>query len=367
MRAAKVCVCLTILLVAGCTKNESTTSPKPIPETTITLNATQYSQDHYFLDWVYRQWYQAEYSGTTLQPQPEEMPYYISGLAVWVSSNNLLDPTERYGIATDTLSSVPVSSPTGYIVSNYQNSIGQTPPQGKAYAGRWKQLTQTTPNKAGNYVFNPNTGELTITNLEQGNFAIEAIAVSYQINGPDGKWGTADDRYYGNGLISGSNPGDTLILKLIRPINLLPDDSTWFLLMKNIYPTGATSVSANGLNVTITYRYPNGDSTQESHFAGPLGQDEKWVTVLGVDKSSPPDGTFDPLVGNTLTAVDFDTSLGELIFPYLQPFSTENFANLFPMQSLFADSVGYDFVYDTSYQVANHDGIHNRFYINITY
>ena len=235
------------------------------------LNATQYSQNHYLLDWVYQQWYHSEYSGTIVQDQPQEFPYYISGLAVWVSTNNLLEPYVRYGIATDTLSSVLVNPPAtiynGYNVNNYQNSIGQAPPQGSAYVGRWKQLVQTTPNKPGNYVFNPNTGELTITNLGQGSFATEAIAVSYQINGPDGKSGTADDKFYGNGLANGSNPGDTLILKLIRPINLLPADKTWSLELKNKYPIGATSVSANGLNVTVTYRYPNQDSTQDSHFS----------------------------------------------------------------------------------------------------
>ncbi len=338
------------------------------------LNATQYSQDHYMLDWIYEQWYHSEYGGTTLQTQTQEFPYYPNQLTVWVSTNNLLDPTVRFGLATDTLSPVLVSSNSGYKLSNYVNSIGQTPPQGSAYIGRWKQLVQTTANKPGNYVYNPNTGELTITNLGQGSFSTEAIAVSYQINGPDGKAGTADDKVYGTGLSSanGANPNDTLLLKLIRPINLLPSDKTWTLLMKNIYPVGATSVSANGLGVTVTYRYPDGDSTQNSHFSGPTGPNEQWVTVLGLDKTNPnggltPDGIFDPLLGSTNTAVNFDTTLGEVIFPYLEPFATQTLINLFPQQQAFADSVGFDKLYDTSYQAAYNDGQHNRFLINITY
>jgi len=330
----------------------------------------QYSQDHYFLDWVYRQFYEPTYAGTVLTPPPQEAPYYVSQLTVWVSTQNLLDATARFGIAIDSLSPVLVTS--SYPIKNYLPYI-TNPPAGRGYAARWHQLTQTTATKQGQFTWNPNTGELTLSPAVV-QYASQAIAVSYQINGPDGKQGTADDKIYGNGVSSqnAANSLDTLVLKLIRPVDLEAREPVWTLMLKNKYPIGATGVSSSGLNVTVTYKYANPpDSTDVSHFPGSLGPNEKWVTVLGLDKTGPsgggPDGQFDLLVGNTLTAMDFDTSRGEVIFPYLEPFSDTSLSRHFPQQTLFADTVGYDALYDTTSWAAGNDVMHNRFLINVTY
>jgi hypothetical protein len=322
----------------------------------IAKHVWEYSPNHYFLDGVYRNFYN-DYYGWKSTPQPPitARPYRVLECEVWVPTTDKSDKFARFGIAIDTISSIPANA-------FYPGSYRTTTPQlaGSVEATLWRKLDRTQ------FTYNADIGVININDGVQ----YDAIAVAYRIAGTDGAQNTADDRVYGSGTLTGqpsTNPTDTILLKLVRPKMLVPGyKTTWPLQIRSIYSLGAPNVKPAGVDVNITYFRGPGDSSAVSSFKGANGQPLRWITVTGLDKTNgaggDPDQQFDQTPGLMI-----DTARGELIFPDLAPFSRATFRRQYsdPASGNYADSVGFDRAYDTLSTAASADQVHDRFLINL--
>jgi cell surface protein SprA len=108
---------------------------------------------------------------------------------------------------------------------------------------------------------------------------------------------------------------DTLILKMIKVANLIPQDLlAWEMKLKNIYQLPKTNISEQGFEFRILYHPPNFEN-----FPIFPNMSTYIITILGLDKytsgrTGPPDNKFDFLPGYTI-----DQSNGWIIFPTLKP------------------------------------------------
>ena len=109
---------------------------------------------------------------------------------------------------------------------------------------------------------------------------------------------------------------DTLNLKMIKPDNALPNDPSWDLEWKNVYYLNTSQINKEGFDLKIR-RSLGGDEEELAADGTPFLQlfdlDRK-----GVGTETEPDGIID---------LDYENILnfrrGELIFPFLAPFSAD--------------------------------------------
>lgn len=163
------------------------------------------------------------------------------------------------------------------------------------------------------YVVNEDLGYIRLTRPIQDT---EILAVSYELS-ERGKTGVI--RSVGE-LTEEVLEGDTIHLKLIKPLTRSPDYSTWPLEFRNVYYLGATNIDPDGFEVQILYKEGN------------LGNDERdnegktFLHLFGLDSldenSNPfPDDVIDKYNPNIV-----NRQTGELIFPMLHPFEIDTLA-----------------------------------------
>lgn len=138
-------------------------------------------------------------------------------------------------------------------------------------------------------------------------------------------------RTYGTLLSQLSDTGSVpIFLKLIKPKNPRPSDSTWNLEWKNVYSIGTRGMSPEGFELKI-FRKPdqagNPEEALKLEGQNPVG----YLYVFGLDSldkngNRKPDGVID----NNPNIISW--SRGELIFPDLRPFDPENPNSLLPPQ-----------------------------------
>ena len=148
---------------------------------------------------------------------------------------------------------------------------------------------------------------------DQGKFKLyipisddELLAVAYK---------TADGNVIGN---VDFNPltDTTAFLKLIKPRNPRPTDSTWDLMLRNVYYLGARNIDKEGFEVKIFYDTPSGNDEETIQTKDGV---RSFLNIFGfdqVDKS----GTKNP--DNVIDDNAFFLRLaeGEVEFPNLKPF-----------------------------------------------
>ncbi|MDQ3019899.1 MAG: hypothetical protein M3R36_04910 [Bacteroidota bacterium] len=116
---------------------------------------------------------------------------------------------------------------------------------------------------------------------------------------------------------AGVNSTDTLVLKMIKVENLVPQNLlAWELKLKNIYQLPKTNIVQSGFEFDIKY-FINGNYS----FTFP-NMNTYLITILGLDKytsgrTGPPDNKFDYIQGLTINPEN-----GWIIFPTLKPFLT---------------------------------------------
>jgi cell surface protein SprA len=255
-----------------------------------TVRAWEYSKDHYFIDTVYIPFYEEYIKNRTLvfpQGQIKENEY-----EVWITDNTQVD-IEKLREAT-AVTSLPPYAPNDTTYARLR-SISET--------STWRMLE---PNK--DYKLNLDAGVISFNRQIEG----QAVAIAYKIeNGP----GTADDITYGT-LTKNETQKTRLVLKLIKPRSLLPQDTiAWRLMLKNIYSLKARKIEKTGFDLNINYEEPGKDPVD-------VLSSQKIVRIFGLDEydeggGKNPDQKFDFNVGQTI-----DPERGELIFPSLFPFTT---------------------------------------------
>ncbi len=111
----------------------------------------------------------------------------------------------------------------------------------------------------------------------------------------------------------------TLVMKLIKPQDPRPTDSTWDYEFRNVYYLGARNIPAGGFKLRIFYDTPSGEdeyTLEGTDYLEIFGLDE-WGEVPG----TPPDGNID------LNENYVNLARGELIFPALEPFMKAELAS----------------------------------------
>ncbi len=304
-------------------------------EVTFSKRAYEYSTNHYFVDTVYA----SPSSNVFFDYYGNAIPQIRSDLLVvdyqvWKSTNQMTSNTsnEREANVYINLPEMPAG---GYDNSLRDSNI--TPIPGEVAYGRFILLEDGV-----DYIFHPETGFITFKTPINND---EMIAVAYKQERGDGP---ADDAAYGEFVAaSDTNSTRSLILKMIKPDNLLPAYKTaWMLQLKNIYPTGVRNVNKEGFEFDIKREIEGQEPTSEyetKRFLNLFGLD-----LLNASGSPPPDNYFD-----YRPAITIIPETGEVIFPTLQPFG----ANL---PEGLPEEFRYNDVYDTSKTFAQQNKIRDK-------
>ncbi|TAL66821.1 MAG: hypothetical protein EPN82_17010 [Bacteroidetes bacterium] len=285
-----------ILLAVSCSDN-STNEPVNNVKRTY-YHAYDYSRNYFLLDTSYysiiNDFYKLGYI-----PQ-SATPLRIKQIEVWESNNNLNDSSVTFiGIAFADLETKK------YLIGErYNDSLLHIPPtSGIVEMSNFALLDSTK------YTIDYNLGIIRLKDLKSDRY----YAVSYRIEGETNA--NDDDAYYGT-MKSFTNPGDTLILKLIYRPNLIPPYRTiWQRLLKNYYTFDAKGIDVNKTDVKLFYINQNNDTLDVLD-----SLPDKLVTIFGVDRvdnetgNPVPDGKFD------LRLPYFDKNEGIIMLPSLQPF-----------------------------------------------
>ncbi len=291
----------------------------------------QYSQNHYFIDQKYIPTYEPYYQNSPpVRIAPE---LQVKDIEVWVSQLERPEPGLTRFIVAD-INLPPATNKLYY--DSLRTQVLQSDP-GRIEVGLFRKLEQ-----GKDYTINPDIGVISLNISLQDN---QAIAVAYRIEGPTQI--ADDDTVYGDFVNSLTDTSATLVLKLVRPRSPQPYfKKAWELQLKNIYPLGgARNIKKEGFELRLLYQ-PSPDQEPREEIDG-----INLLQAFGFDKFHE-DGT--PGADNKFdfSELTINTTRGEIIFPYLKPFSKETLKKIFKDKSEdFINSIAYDDIYDTN-QVA---------------
>ena len=313
--------------------------------TTFTLHAYDYSTNHFFIDTNYIHEYEDYYqSGHAQLDSPDlsitQIEVYQS---IYIVAGN---PNVRSGVAIMDLE--PLNSSTAGDYKKWQDPKNGQPLQpipGQIDYGNFVKLD------GSQYTIDKNTGVLTLNNNPSTD---QMIAVAYTTNGTNGNGNT-----YGTFSFSDSSTSERLVLKLVKPKNLIPGSTyaeAWRLMLRNIYPVGGLNLNQTSLkNVQILYT-----------LAGGTAQDN--INNINLLHLFHIDGTGTAGSQNTFyynEGVDVDSYRGEIILPYTEPF-VEAFHQSGSYAIPAPDSFVYKSIYDTTSDIYTSD-IHNLYAITGSY
>jgi cell surface protein SprA len=317
---------------------------------TFALRAYNYATNNFFVDTIFASQTAAHnifynYYGAAV-PQVDYTNKIIQ-IQVWKSQNTVLVnlAKERSVNAWLNLPNVAVNSTYPATLDSLRSSNFTAVP-GTNATGLFVLLTEGT-----DYIMNYQTGFITF--LTTVNDA-DAIAVAYTYNG-----GT---QQYGEMINTAAVDTSTrVILKLVKAPYLIPQYAqAWKLMLKNIYSIQASNIQQNGFTVQIKYEIPG----QTAVTTYPEGNAQiQLLNAFGWDNydasgNPNPDNIFDWRPGITIIP-----AAGEIIFPRLEPFSSQSLVQ----KGLTDTSLTFQSVYDTTSTFAAQDQVHDKWSINGTY
>ena len=275
-------------------------------ETPFDISIYDYAETNYLLDENWGQYFTSYYTtGIT--------PIDITDIQVWVYAepNN---PNKRAVYGSDTLSRRPAN---GYILTDSTTAI-----LGHTLLGNFVKLDPSE------YTLNRYAGYITLNGNLQAS-GKDAIAVAYKYN----------DVNIGNNIQVGDfvndvSPNAKLKLRLLRYTSQQPPDQDtvytrlWSRMLKNIYNLGVRNIKNDPSNLTFNIYYTEPGQTSSPQYTGQTSSisNRSWMNLVGLDyrtngnpSDSIPQGdnAFDFFPNNTI-----DLNNGNIIFPYLRPFST---------------------------------------------
>lgn len=275
---------------------ESTVTNETLnPPDNFQLNAWDYSDNHYFVDTLYKRSFTEYYEYDTLTS------YIYANVIGHINSNEPLEvwvqcdannPYKRFCVGTVMLGERP---PQGY---DSTFKIPETITD-KKFAGYFRKLQYDVE-----YYVDVYTGFIGLNiNIPE----VYYVGVVYK---------NSSNQNYGKGAFE-SYPNDTLILKLIKVDYPGPETTpvAWNLKMKNVYRIPYTNLKSS---TTIYTKYNANNVLRDTI----TGLNTPLITMLKLDRCNnttylpPPDGKFDWISGRTI-----NPSTGDIIFPILEPYS----------------------------------------------
>jgi cell surface protein SprA len=309
-------------------------------EQSFEMRAYEYATSHFFVDTLYAQYYEQYYNN---EPPLVESNLQIVDEEVWVQRQGAIpDPYERQGIAYIVL---PARATSGY--GEALRTATDIP--GKIETAPFVKLDRTQYELDGD-------GYLGEVSLLSSVGDQQIVGIAYRT--PQTQYGefTSD---------LGTDTSKTLILKMVKPKNLISNGRTyavaWKQMLKNVYPIAGIgrNVKKTGFSLDIVRRIP-GSEDQNSILNQPL------LRVFGVDRYNSDDtpapngdGQFDYRSRRTVNELR-----AEIIFPTLEPFAAGVKAYFAEKGTPLADTSEYVYheVYDTTVTFAQ-QALRNRYVI----
>lgn len=265
-------------------------------QTSIVIKPYDYAQNHFWLDTVYRRFYDVYYANTPPAATPEMVSWNIAELEVYEQVKDGSVPAQFQAIAYADVPSLPGSSRYPDNLRDFPTSSGS----GSVQLGSFKRLEE-----GNGYTYDRQLGTLTIRSLQPD----KLYAVAYRTSGGLSYGELSNTR--------GDSTRKVAVLKLVYQSNMQPSFTTlWARQMKNIYQLqGIRNIDLENSRIRITYGVPP-DTNEVFRVDG----SPRIVTTLGVDRynsanEAQPDGTFD-----IRSPSFFDPARGEIIFPSTEPF-----------------------------------------------
>ncbi len=258
------------------------------------IKVWDYSDNHYFLDTVYKRSFIDYYNNISISQRTDSLILNDQTCEVWVQTDVSTTGYRKAGLHID-LPALPSSG-------KYEDSLKSVPTiqQGIRTYGIVRKLSQSefSVNKYAGYI------SLKI-NIPENFF----VGVAYNRIQTGEQFGTISTD-------SGASSQDTLVLKMVKVQNLLPSNTqAWDLKLKNIYRLPVSRIVREGFEFDVKFSgNDNIPSPTLPNVSTPL------IQILGLDKYTngrqiPPDNKFDYIPGITI-----DPEGGFIIFPSLQPF-----------------------------------------------
>ncbi|MFK8036739.1 MAG: cell surface protein SprA [Crocinitomicaceae bacterium] len=367
------------------------------------VGADNYEENkHYFLNFFHRENYDS--AMTT-------MPYVSSGvnitkIEVYVTNrNNNIENTRNFLAFTDLgeneteyLQGNPVVSNIGASlpdngannlydkltetnnVRDFSNSVDYLDVLGQTSIGPIDQAFHyekvENAKRLSDQEFNYNA-LLGYISLRQSLNQDEVLAVAYQY--------TFQGKTYQVGEFSNDVPVETgsksaLILKLLKPTIVNPQNKLWDLMMKNVYSLGAYQVGPSNFRLDVWYNNPR-TSVDINYFPYDGIDDKMLIRYLDLDRLNlnterQQDGRFDFVPfqkdGNRITnGGTIDTRTGRVFFATIEPFGNTLREKMEavdkPLPSYALEKIVYQELYDSTRTAAQQLPDKNRFTIKGTY
>ena len=274
-------------------------------ETTNTIQSKNYIKNKYFfIDVVYRNNYR----------------YFTSVFQHVYVSNYQIKNIKVYKSVPNTASS-STTRKEGWALYNPNDNFPSASDQNN-YQGYFVEMLENE------YEVDYNTGIISLTYSLSDETALACAYI------------TSDNDTIGNYVV----PAGDIKLKLIRPNNPQPTDSTWKYQLQNRYSFNAYNVQKEGFELKVFFDNPEAGSDVETQ---PVGDDENlpYIQILGLDNrntsgSNIPDGVVDD---NGLIS----WAKGEIELPGLRPFDPDSSKG----GGYFIDSVFVERKLDSTYYV----------------
>jgi hypothetical protein len=324
--------------ILGCKNNEvQVVNPKHKPTTwEWTKQPREYSINHFFVDTVYRKYFEHLHSSLVVTLSEEIMMTEIVEIDVYLSIDSLYSG-HHYYYPANTYIDLPVRGSTEKYSQSQIDNLSKA-------KGRFTENIFQLLDPSRDYKYDRFGGYITLLIPFKDS---QVIAVAYTIIGE-----TYINKSYG-GYVAGYD--STLFLKLVKPENLIPNyKPAWDLMLKNFYSFKNMSMNVEDFSLRILRNTPNGsvDNIYGYNLLNVLGLDQ-------YDKWNRPDldNNFDFIPGLTV-----DPKQGEIIFPTLRPFDSTIIQYFRNRQITVSDSLLISEVYDTT-SIAAFGNIHNWYVI----
>ena len=283
-------VIISIIFFSSCSDDTTNTVDN---RDTYELTVWDYSDNHYFLDTVYKASFLDFYNNINISQQTANLAVDEQTFEVWVQTDTSPQYYRKAAMHVD----LPVMPVNGY--DDTLKTV-PTPEQGIRTYGLVRKLEKSE------YELNKYAGYISLKiNLPDNYFA----GVAYKRIGTGEQFGTISTD-------TAEFPNDTLILKMVKVPNLIPNNTlAWELKLRNIYQLPKTNITKEGFEFDVRYLF-NGIWSPKL----PVPNLNKYlITILGLDKytdgrSGPSDNKFDYI------STTIDPENGWIIFPVLRPF-----------------------------------------------
>ncbi|HTK82446.1 MAG TPA: hypothetical protein VL633_09160 [Bacteroidota bacterium] len=295
------------------------------------VSIADYSQSYYFVDTVYRKYWEPLHASTNPIITSEMMENEIWQLDVWLRVPTSII-TDRSLVRGSAYANLPSHPPGEFYPVGFESSLITSP--GFYSSGYFKKLEPFT-----DYTFLHSGAQLYggYVVLNRPLSANEALAVTYSAGTPE--------RVYGSTVYGDTANNGDIILKLIKPDQELSPliKPAWDLQIRSVYSTDIKYPRPDNFDFHI-YKEAGG-RRDEDVLGVPL------LRVVGLDRFDQalnpiPDGRFDFLPNLTI-----DLERGDIIFPTLRPFDSTIVQYFREASTVVPDSLLFHELYDATRSV----------------